>query len=121
MAKILIVDDEEIIRALVSKVLTIGGYENVLNAMSGEEGLELFQRETPDLVICDVAMPGIGGLETIRRMREMNPGSKIMALTGSGNRSLVLSKEAGADLAFPKPFMIGDFLQWVKLLLGEET
>ena len=52
MAKILIIDDEQVVRETVSNVLTKGGYANILEAMSGEEGLELFQREKPDLVIC---------------------------------------------------------------------
>ena len=121
MAKILIVDDEEAVRAVVSTVLTNAGFEDILEAQSGEEGLESFHQTNPDLVICDIVMPGIGGLETIRRMKEKDPGAKIMAISGWGGRALCSAKEVGADLAVPKPFRIGELLQVVKELLQKES
>ena len=83
MAKILIIDDEEVTRDVIQEVLTLWGHEPILEAQDCETGLELFHQASPDLVICDILMPGIGGLETIRRMKEENPASKIMAMTMS--------------------------------------
>ena len=68
MAKILIVDDEEYVRAALKQVLERAGYE-VAVAATGNEGLELMQREGADLVITDVIMPGIDGITTARKIR----------------------------------------------------
>ncbi len=119
MPKILIIDDVEIVRELVHNVLTEEGYEIILEAKDGETGLELFHQASPDLVICDLMMPGIGGLETIRRMKQEDPGTKIIAIAAMGDRVLPDALEAGADKAMAKPFNIAELKQVVKELLQD--
>lgn len=72
MKKILLVDDEEGIQMLYREELEEEGYE-VISAYTGEEGLEKFKAESPDLVILDIQMPGINGIETLRQMKMQNP------------------------------------------------
>ena len=72
MKKILLVDDEEGIQMLYREELEDDGYE-VISAYTGEEGLEKFKAETPDLVILDIQMPGMNGIETLRQMKMSNP------------------------------------------------
>ncbi len=72
MKKILLVDDEEGIQMLYREELEEEGYK-VISAYTGEEGLEKFKAESPDLVILDIQMPGINGIETLRQMKMKNP------------------------------------------------
>ncbi|MBU0961327.1 MAG: response regulator [Proteobacteria bacterium] len=72
MKKILLVDDEEGIQMLYREELEEEGYQ-VISAYTGEEGLEKFKLESPDLVILDIQMPGINGIETLRQMKMVNP------------------------------------------------
>ena len=79
-----------------------------------------FHQARLDLVICDLMMPGISGLETIRRMKQEDPpGTKIIAIAVLGDRILPDALEAGADKAMAKPFDIAEFKQGVKDLLQE--
>ena len=72
MKKILLVDDEESIHLLYREELEEEGYE-VHSALSGEEALEEFDAISPDLVILDINMPGMNGIDVLRRMKEMHP------------------------------------------------
>lgn len=106
MPTILIVDDDEHVRQFVRTVLEDGGY-CVLSAGDGEEGMELFRQERPDLIITDIAMPRKGGIETIIEIRRETPGAAIIAISGgSGDNADVLrvARLLGARDVLPKPF-----------------
>ena len=77
MKKILLVDDEEGIQMLYREELEDDGYE-VISAYTGEEGLEKFKAEAPDLVILDIQMPGMNGIETLRQMKMNNPDLPVI-------------------------------------------
>ena len=82
---ILIIDDNEMDRKIVSRFLKKAGYEKIITAETGEEGVEKAKSEDPDLVITDTMLPGINGFEVCRRLRK-NSGSyrpKIVICTGS--------------------------------------
>lgn len=80
MKKILLVDDEEGIQLLYREELEEEGYE-VISAYTGEEGLEKFKSESPDLVILDIQMPGMNGIETLRQMKMENPKLPVILST----------------------------------------
>jgi len=75
--RILLVDDEEGIQLLYREEFEEEGYE-VIAAYSGEEALEKFGLEPPDLVILDINMPGMNGIEVLRRMKEINPNLPVI-------------------------------------------
>lgn len=77
MKKILLVDDEEGIQMLYREELEDDGYE-VISAYTGEEGIRKFKEESPDLVILDIQMPGMNGIETLRQMKMENPSLPVI-------------------------------------------
>ncbi len=82
MTSILVVDDHDMVRMGIVRMLNdVTGYEVVGEANSGEEGVRLVRQLEPDVVLMDVKMPGIGGLEATRKMLAGNPGVKIIAVT----------------------------------------
>ena len=133
MAKILIVDDEEHVRAALKQVLERAGYEVVV-AATGNEGLELMKHEGADLVITDVIMPGIDGISTARKIREQYRDTRIIVISGGGKTApdpyepdaistrsyLASASKAGADRALTKPFDRQEILRVVRDLLEED-
>jgi DNA-binding response OmpR family regulator len=123
MVTILIIDDEEAILSFLKERLTYEGF-NVLIAIDGIEGMELFNDNQIDLVITDIIMPRKEGIETIIEMQKICPGIKIIAMSGGGRNQpesyLGISKNAGAKYTFTKPFKTSDLVTAVYALLEEE-
>ena len=102
--RILVVDDEKIIRDGCSRILAREGYA-VFTAESGEEALERFDLEPFDLVLLDVKMPGLGGIEALTRLKEMDPGLTILIITGYPSiETAVKAIKLGAYDYVTKPF-----------------
>ncbi len=103
MNRILIVDDERNIRRTIGMILKAEGFR-VLEAGSGEEGLDLLAKESPDLVLLDVRLPGMGGLETLREMRSRHPGQAVIMISGHATvRTAVEATQEGAHNFLEKP------------------
>lgn len=114
--KILVVDDDTKLLYLIDKVLRPRGFD-VFTAASGEEGLKLFHQIAPDLVILDVMMPGMGGWEVCRRLRE-NSSVPIIFLTALGSlEDTVQGLQEGADDYLVKPFRTAELTARVKAML----
>lgn len=115
--RILVVDDDPKIRAVVRRGLVFEGYR-VVEAASGEEGLEKAREHLPALVVLDVMLPGIDGLEVTRRLRSTGEDVSILMLTA---RDLVSERveglETGADDYVVKPFSFEELLARVRALL----
>ncbi len=84
MHKILIIDDEPAIVRVLSMSLKADGY-TVFGAHSGEEGLEVFEKEQPDVVLTDIRMPGIDGLEVLHRIKAQTEDAEVIIITGHGD------------------------------------
>ncbi|MDD0841210.1 two-component system response regulator RssB [Pseudomonas sp. Gutcm_11s] len=82
-AKLLLIDDDEVVRASLAAYLDDSGFQ-VLQAGNGLQGLEVFEREQPDLIICDLRMPQIDGLELIRRINVLNSEVPVIVVSGAG-------------------------------------
>ncbi len=82
-ATLLIIDDDDVVRASLAAYLEDSGF-SVLQACNGLQGLQVFERENPDLVICDLRMPQVGGLELIRQVTERAPDMPVIVLSGAG-------------------------------------
>jgi len=87
---VLLIDDEEGIRKVMSIALRDAGYV-VWTAESGEQGLEIFERERPALVLTDIKMPGMDGIGVLRRIKEMETDSEVIIITGHGEMELAIS------------------------------
>jgi len=102
--KILVVDDESDIRELLKNFLATEGYDVIL-AADGEAAMRLAAEENPDVIILDIRMPGIDGIETCRRLRANKGTSRIPVIMATALRdALMESLEAGADDFVTKPF-----------------
>ncbi|VXC34732.1 Chemotaxis protein CheY [Pseudomonas sp. 8AS] len=82
-AKLLIIDDDEVVRASLAAYLEDSGF-SVLQASNGLQGLEVFELQRPDLVICDLRMPQVDGLELIRRINALNTDVPVVVVSGAG-------------------------------------
>jgi len=115
--RILVVDDDAKIRTVVRRGLAYEGYR-VVEAGSGEEGLEKAREHLPDLVILDVMMPGMDGLEVTRRLRSSGDEIAILMLTARDDvKDRVEGLENGADDYLVKPFSFEELLARVHALL----
>jgi two-component system KDP operon response regulator KdpE len=113
---ILIVDDEPQIRRVMRTTLSSNGY-TVIEARSGEEALEIMRKERPELVLLDVNMPGIGGLEVCREIRDQSDVAIIMLTVRNTEHDKVLALDAGADDYVVKPFSIEELLARIRAAL----
>lgn len=113
---ILIVDDEPQIRRVMRSTLSSHGYA-IAEAKSGEEALEWMRKEQPDLVLLDVNMPGMGGLEVCREIRRSSNAPIIMLTVRHAERDKVMALDAGADDYVVKPFGIEELLARIRAAL----
>ena len=111
--KILIVDDDPAILRLLSTNLKARGYE-VLTASNGEESLELVQRDFVDLIILDIMMPKLDGVEVCRRVREWSNVPIIILSARGDEKDKVKCLELGADDYLTKPFGIAELMARIK-------
>ena len=115
--RILVVDDDPKIRTVVRRGLAYEGYR-VVEAATGEEGLEKAREHLPELVVLDVMLPGIDGLEVTRRLRGAGDPVAILMLTARDDvRARVDGLETGADDYLVKPFSFEELLARVHALL----
>lgn len=84
---VLLVDDEAHIRKFVGLILKTLGSPKLLEAPNGQEALAIYQRENPDLVLLDINMPVMDGIETLRKLREIDPDALVVMLTSLASRS----------------------------------
>ncbi len=115
--KLLVVDDEREIRDLLKKFLLAEGYE-VIVASNGEEAVELAKRENPQIILLDIEMPGIDGIETCKRLKEEEKTRLIpvIMVTAFGNRDIEAYLEGAADVV-NKPLEMVELAFRVKSML----
>src|SRR5471030_794470 len=103
-SRILVIDDEAAIRDSLRMTLEYEGYE-FIGAATGQEGLALAEREAPDLVLLDVKMPGMDGIEVLERLRNMNETLPVIVISGHGTISTAVeATKKGAFDFIEKPF-----------------
>jgi len=118
-ANILVVDDEPQIRRVLRSTLSTNGYV-IMEAKTGEEALEWMRnerKERPDLVLLDVNMPGMGGIEACREIRRASDAPIIMLTVRNAERDKVAALDAGADDYVVKPFGIEELLARIRAAL----
>jgi two-component system KDP operon response regulator KdpE len=114
--RILVVDDDPQIRRVMKATLVGHGYE-VIEARTGEDALETIPREQPNLILLDMNMPGIGGLETCRAIRAGLDTPVIILSVRNTEKDKVAALDAGADDYVTKPFGIEELLARIRAAL----
>ena len=116
--RILVVDDEPQIRRIMRAVLVTKGYE-VMEAESGEDALKLIRSECYDLMLLDINMPGISGIEVCREVRR---SSDIpIVIMSAGEESRAKARDAGANDYLKKPFGVSQIFACLELSLGKDS
>ncbi|MDO9584647.1 MAG: response regulator [Desulfomicrobium sp.] len=87
--KILVIDDEKATLKMFRLFLDVYGFD-ILTAESGEEGLEVFDREKPDIVLTDIKMPGMDGIEVLQEIKKRSPATEVIVITGHGDMDLAI-------------------------------
>lgn len=111
MAKILVTDDSSFMRELISEIVKRAGY-SVVHASSGEELLEKYAKEKADIVILDIVMTGMDGLQALDRLMELDKNAKVLVCSAMAGQKEV-SDEAlkkGARACINKPFSANDLI-----------
>ncbi len=113
---ILIVEDDPDIAKLITMHVTEAGYV-AIHVNNGEQGLEKFEQSAPDLVVLDIMLPGINGLEVCKRIRKKNERVPVLMLTAKSTElDRVLGLELGADDYLTKPFSVVELMARIKAL-----
>lgn len=129
MPRILVIDDDEMVRGTIKAILERAGHEVVL-AVDGDDGLQQFQRQVCDLVLCDIFMPNKEGIATLRELRHLDAAVPVITMTGgspSAGRTgpsayadyLNMSTMLGATRTLHKPFRANELVSLVRECLDE--
>lgn len=119
MAKILIVDDAAFMRMMVKDALTKGGYTELFEAVDGADAVEKFKEIGPDLVILDITMPNMDGLEALKTIKAANAAANVVMCSAMGQESMVIEAiKSGAKDFIVKPFKPDRILKTVSSIVG---
>jgi two-component system response regulator HydG len=119
--KILVVDDDRRMVKTTCDVLRIKGYE-ATGVFSGEEAIETVKADLPDCVLMDLKMPGMNGVKTLRKMKEIAPQLDVVLMSAYATDELEAEAKAlGAYAVLPKPFNLQNMLSFLALLRKEES
>ncbi|MDX2103434.1 MAG: response regulator [Alphaproteobacteria bacterium] len=122
MARILVVDDEEAIRDLLASLLQADGHK-VTVAEDGEAGITAARRDTPDVIVTDLIMPRLCGLEAIPIWRALTPAPRVLAISGGARHgehdALGEAQRLGADAVLEKPLDLAELRRTIATLLVE--
>lgn len=121
MAHILVVDDDPVLRQVITLALEGAGH-SVLRCENGRKAVEFLSHQAADLLITDIIMPEMDGVETVRAVRRLQPQLPILAISGGGSFDpgdyLGLAQAFGATEVLPKPFLPAQLIERVAKLLA---
>lgn len=119
MAKILLVDDAAFMRMMVKDTLTKAGYTDLYEAADGLQAVETYAEIQPDLVIMDITMPNMDGLEALKAIRAKNPAANVVMCSAMGQEAMVIEAiQSGAKDFIVKPFKPDRILKTVTSIVG---
>ena len=120
MAKIMLVDDAAFMRMMIKKALSSSGYNDFIEAQDGAEAVKKYSEEKPDMVIMDITMPNMDGLQALKKIREGDPNAKVVMCTAMGQESMVVDAiKSGARDFVVKPFDAQRIVKTVNDILGK--
>ena len=120
MAKnVLICDDAAFMRMMIKDILSKNGYNVAGEAENGARAVEKYAEVKPDLVLMDITMPEMDGIQALKKIKEGDPGAKIIMCSAMGQQAMVIeSIQAGAKDFIVKPFQADRVLEAVKRVIG---
>ncbi len=117
--RVLVVDDASFMRMMVKEILTKNGYEVAGEAENGQKAIEKYSELNPDLVIMDITMPEVDGIEAVKRIKQNDANAKIVMCSAMGQQAMVIEAiQAGAKDFIVKPFQADRVLEAVKKVIG---
>lgn len=117
--RVLIVDDAAFMRMMIKNVLTKGGYNVVGEAENGAKAVEKYKELSPDLVLMDITMPEMDGIQALKEIKKIDGGAKVIMCSAMGQQAMVVeSIQAGAKDFIVKPFQEDRVLEAVKKVIG---
>lgn len=120
MDKILIVDDAAFMRMMIKDNLKKGGYSEFIEAENGEIAVSEYQENQPDLVLLDITMPVMDGIQALQAIKGLNPQAKVVMCSAMGQEGMVVDAIKNGALDFiVKPFKADRLLQTVNSALGK--
>ena len=119
MAKVLIVDDAAFMRMMIKDILTKNGYEVAAEAENGIKAIEKYQETNPDLVLMDITMPEMDGIQALKKIKEVDAGAKVIMCSAMGQQAMVIEAiQSGAKDFIVKPFQADRVIEAVKKVVG---
>lgn len=119
MANILIVDDASFMRMMIKDILSKDGFTIVGEAENGLKGVEKYKELQPDLVIMDITMPEMDGIQAVKEIKKINPDAKVVMCSAMGQQAMVIEAiQAGAKDFIVKPFQNDRVVEAVKKVIG---
>ncbi|WP_026893840.1 response regulator [Clostridiisalibacter paucivorans] len=116
---ILIVDDAAFMRMMIKDILSKNGYDILGEAENGAKAIEKYKELSPDLVIMDITMPEVDGIQAVKEIKKINNDAKIVMCSAMGQQAMVIEAiQAGAKDFIVKPFQADRVLEAVKKVLG---
>ncbi len=116
---ILVVDDAAFMRMMIKDVLTKNGYVVLGEAENGQKAIEKYKELSPDLVIMDITMPEVDGIQAVKEIKKFDPAAKIVMCSAMGQQAMVIeSIQAGARDFIVKPFQADRVIEAVKKVIG---
>lgn len=116
---VLIVDDASFMRMMIKDILSKNGFEVVGEAENGLKAIEKYKETKPDLVIMDITMPELDGIQAVKEIKKIDPNSKIVMCSAMGQQAMVIEAiQAGAKDFIVKPFQADRVIEAVRKVLG---
>ncbi|HHV73601.1 MULTISPECIES: response regulator [unclassified Thermoanaerobacterium] len=118
MSKIMIVDDAAFMRMMIKDIITKNNLGTVIEAEDGSVAVEKYSQEKPDLVLMDITMPEMDGIQAVRQIVKKDPNAKVVMCSAMGQQAMVIEAiQAGAKDFIVKPFQPDRVIEAVKKML----
>ena len=119
MAKVMICDDAAFMRMMIKDILSKNGYEIAAEAENGQKAVDKYPEVKPDLVLMDITMPEMDGIQALKKIKEIDAGANVIMCSAMGQQAMVIEAiQSGAKDFIVKPFQPERVLEAVKKVLG---
>ena len=119
MKRVMVCDDAAFIRMMIKDILVKNGYEIAAEAENGLKAVEQYPEAKPDLVLMDITMPEVDGIEAVRRIKALDPNANVIMCSAMGQQAMVIEAiQAGAKDFIVKPFQADRVLEAVRKVIG---